>query len=522
MKLDNKFKKVFAGHKKEDNNEGSQPMPCGTSSPGTADSQPPVPETVQPVPEVEQKKEQIIERPVPRTYEGIRDEIRTYLANALSLPLSHIHDHSRFIDDLGGDSLQSLELFSKIEDRYHILIPDEEYFTCSRIQDIVNLIYGKVSGKTKPPEELDHSIDSQNKGAEPCEDKKVLKIARFEDSREHEAFSRRLELAAEAAAAMGTEFENPYFVPHDSVLRDVSIIDGQEVLNFASYNYLGLSGHPATVQAACEAAARYGTSASGSRLLTGEKTLFKELEREIACWKHSEDALVLVGGHSTNVTVVGNFCNQNDLILYDGLSHNSIIQGTLLSKSASKHFPHNDFAALERMLADYRDRYEKVLIVVEGVYSMDGDIAPIPEFVRLKKKYGCFLMVDEAHSSCVIGPHAWGVDDYFNLEPEDIDIRMGTLSKGLGACGGYIAGKKCMIDYMRYNIPGFVFSVGISPPVAAAALAAVKLVRTDFSMAKRLQANINTFISEARARDINTCLAKETAIIPVLVGKDDH
>lgn len=350
---------------------------------------------------------------------------------------------------------------------------------------------------------------------------KRKRIIKFEDSREMEAFNRRVQDANETTNKLGSIFENPYFVEHESALRDTSIMDGREVLNFGSYNYLGLSGRKEVIDAACAAAIKYGTSASGSRLLAGEKPLFRELEAAIAQWKHTEDAMVLVGGHSTNVTVVGNFCNKNDLILFDALSHNSIIQGTQLSRSKSRHFKHNDFPALEKFLKEHRDEYEKVLIIVEGVYSMDGDIAPIPEFVRLKKEYGCFLMVDEAHSSCVIGPNAGGVDDYFNLDPYDIDIKMGTLSKGLGACGGYIAGKKCMIEYMKYNIPGFIFSVGISPPVAAAALAAVKLIESDNTMVKRLHDNIKCFIIEAKKRNFNTGLAQETAIVPILVGDDE-
>jgi 7-keto-8-aminopelargonate synthetase-like enzyme len=151
---------------------------------------------------------------------------------------------------------------------------------------------------------------------------------------------------------------------------------------------------------------------------------------------------------------------------------------------------------------------------------MDGDIAPIPEFVRLKDKYGAFLMVDEAHSGCVIGEHGGGVDEYFHLNPEDIDIRMGTLSKGLGTCGGYLAGKQTLINFLRYNVPGFVFSVGLSPALAAATLKAIEIIERDNSPVQRLHQNIHDFITEAKKRGFNTCLAGETAIIPVMVGED--
>ena len=321
---------------------------------------------------------------------------------------------------------------------------------------------------------------------------------------------------------MEASHTNPYFFCNDSALRDTSIHDGKEILNFSSYNYAGMSGRPETIKAAQEAAAHYGCSASASRLLGGEKPIHKELEKAIAEWKHAEDAVVLVGGHSTNVTIVGNFCGKNDLILYDALAHNSVQEGTRLSDAESRPFPHNNYEALETILRNCRDQYEKVLIVVEGVYSMDGDIAPIPEFVRIKKQYGCFLMVDEAHSSCVLGATGGGVDEHFGLQPDDIDIKMGTLSKGLGTCGGYLAGSHALVEYLRYNLPGFVFSVGISPPLAAATLEAIRLLRERPEIMENLHRNIRCFLDEAHKRHFNTCLAGETAVLPILVGADEN
>lgn len=426
--------------------------------------------------------------------------VREIFGEVLNIDPAGIKDTDHFIDDLGGDSLSSLGVFSKAEEIYDVIIPDTEYFSCSSVADLSKLLYRKL-----------HNMQSTREESKPQETKR---ITRFENSREYEEYAmRRLEISS-------AKIKDPYFVAHDSVLKDTSMVEGKEVINLASYNYVGMSGHPRTAQAAKDAIDRYGTSASGSRLIAGEKTLFRELEKAIAAWKHTDDAIVLVGGHSTNVTFVGNFCNERDLILYDALSHNSIVQGCQLSRSDTKAFPHNDFEALEHMLKAARDKYEKILIVVEGVYSMDGDIAPMPDFVVLKKKYGAFLMVDEAHSSCVIGRRGGGVDDYFGLLPGDIDIKMGTLSKGLGTCGGYIAGEKGLIDFLHYLLPGFAFSVGISPPLAAAALEAVNIMREGNPKVKALQDNISYFISQAKERGFNTCLASETAIVPVMVGED--
>ena len=341
-----------------------------------------------------------------------------------------------------------------------------------------------------------------------------IPVSDFNQSIEFQMFSDRFEEAARK------DF-NPYFVCHDSVVKDVSIVANKQVLNFCSYNYLGMSGRKEISDAAKNAIDLYGTSASGSRILAGEKTLYQLLEKEIADWKHTEDSIVLAAGNLTNTTFIGNFCNENDAIFYDLLSHSSTEQGCRLSKAFSKRFPHNNFKSLEKLLIRHRGNFEKVLIVVEGVYSMDGDIAPIPEFVKLKKKYGVMLMVDEAHSSGVLGENGGGVDEYFKLQPLDVDIKMGTLSKAIGSIGGYIAGSKNLITYLKYNLPGFIFAAGLSPASAAAALEAIRLIQKEPSIVQNLQKNIKLFIHEAQKRGFNTCLAEESAIIPILIGKDE-
>lgn len=431
----------------------------------------------------------------------IRQKVRQVYAETLQIAPETLSDSAHFIDDLGGDSLQVLSLSLKVEELFSVLIPVEEYALCTTVDGLTALLEEKLG--QAPEKKADEAPE------------KVEPITEFKNAPEAIAFARRME------ALMGEGAENPYFVVHDSPLSDTSLMDGKRVLNFGSYNYAGMSGRKETQEAAKAAIDKYGTSASGSRLLAGEKSLNIELEKELAEWKHAEDALVLVGGHSTNVTFVGNFCGKDDLIVYDALAHNSINQGCRLSEATVKPFPHNDVAALESILKNLRDRFAKVLIIIEGAYSMDGDIAPVPEIVAIKKKYGCFLMVDEAHSACVIGKTGGGVDEYFGLDSGDIDIKMGTLSKGLGTCGGYLAGSREIIEYLRYNLPGFVFSVGISPPLAAATLQAIRLLRNDPSIMQKLARNIDCFVAEARRRGMNTCLAGKTAIIPILVGRDE-
>ena len=430
----------------------------------------------------------------------ISDQVRKIYAEVLETSEKQVRDDAHFLDDLGGDSLQVLSVSIRVEEAFGFIIPPEEYGRCTTVSGLSRLIY-----------ERQHGFEC----AKPAAMEPVTPISEFRETPEFKAFYARHQ------ALMANGGENPYFVCHDSPLKDTSIMAGKEVLNFGSYNYVGMSGRREVMEAAKAAIDKYGTSASGSRLLAGEKSLYQELEKEIAEWKHAESALVLVGGHSTNVTVVGNFCGPKDMILYDALAHNSIDQGCRLSKALCKPFPHNDAKALESILRMQRHKFEKVLIIIEGAYSMDGDIADVPAFVALKKKFGCFLMVDEAHSACVIGRTGGGVDEYFGLEPSDIDIKMGTLSKGLGACGGYLAGPREIIEYLRYNLPGFVFSVGISPPLAAATLTSIRLLRQDPTIMDRMRFNIRAFMQEAHSRNLNTCLASETAIVPILVGKDE-
>ena len=433
--------------------------------------------------------------------EKLRYLVKGIYSQVLNIPADSIDPDAGFIDDLGGDSLQVLDVITRAEDTFSVMIPTECYPACATVNGAVEILTKLINH------------DVVNGGAR--EMKECTPVTRFEDSEEYKHFEKRVE-------SLMTEGGNPYFVCHESPLRDTSVIDGKEVLDFGSYNYVGMSGRKEVNDAAKAAIDKYGTSASGSRLLAGQKKVHEELEKEIAEWKHAESCLVCVGGHSTNVTVVGNFCGKNDLILYDALAHNSVEQGCKLSDATSKPFPHNDLDALERILITQRKYFEKVLIVIEGAYSMDGDISDVPGFVALKKKYGCFLMVDEAHSACVLGKTGGGVDEYFNLAPDDIDIKMGTLSKGLGTCGGYLAGRKCLIEYLRYNLPGFVFSVGMSPALAAGSLEAVRLLRANPEIMESLHSNISFFAEEARKRKLDIGRAGQTAILPVLIGPDEN
>jgi 8-amino-7-oxononanoate synthase len=311
---------------------------------------------------------------------------------------------------------------------------------------------------------------------------------------------------------------NPFFIPHERTVGNTTVVHGRTLINFATYNYIGMCGDPKVSQAAKEAIDLYGTSACASRLISGEKPLHRELEREIADFIGVEDSIVYVGGHATNVSTIGHLLGKDDLILYDALSHNSIMQGCFMSGASLVAFPHNNWQELEKILAERRHRYQKVLIAIEGVYSTDGDIPDLPKFIDIKKRHKALLMVDEAHSMGVLGADGSGIASYYEIDAKDVDLWMGTLSKSFASCGGYIAGCKALVEYLKYTSPGFVFSVGMSPPNAAATLAAIRVLKAEPERVDKVRSRANYFLKLAGEKGLNTGMSKDSPVIPIIVG----
>ncbi len=320
------------------------------------------------------------------------------------------------------------------------------------------------------------------------------------------------------AAAQRLGITNPYFKTHQGIGGALTQIDGRPYLNFASYNYLGLSGHPRVTKAAKDAIDRYGTSVSASRLVAGERPIQRELELALAEFYDTDDCAVFVSGHATNVTTIGYLFGPKDLVVHDSLIHNSVLEGIKLSGATRRAFAHNDAQALEAVLAEMRGQFQRVLIVIEGVYSMDGDFPDLPRFIDIKQRYQCFLMVDEAHSIGVMGATGRGLREHFNLPGNSVDIWMGTLSKSLAGCGGYIAGETALIDNLKYAAPGFVYSVGIAPPVAAAALEALHVMQAEPDRVERVQARSRYLLALLRERGIDTGHAQGYAVVPAITG----
>jgi 8-amino-7-oxononanoate synthase len=327
-----------------------------------------------------------------------------------------------------------------------------------------------------------------------------------------------LELEQRNAAFAASGLSNPYFRAIDGIAAGTATIGGSQQINFSSYNYLGLSGEPRVVAAAKLAIDMFGTSVSASRIVSGERLLHQDLEKALAELTGVEAAIIFVSGHATNVTTIGHLFGPRDLLLHDSLIHNSILVGCQLSGAARLAFPHNDAAAADAILQRVRDRYERVAILIEGVYSMDGDIAPLPDILAVKRRHNAMVYVDEAHALGVLGAQGRGIAEHFGIDPQEIDIWMGTLSKSLAGCGGYIAGSRLLIDYLKYTAPGSLFSVGMPPPVAAASLRAIEVLRAEPHRVATLRARAALFAELARAAGLDIGTSRDTAVVPVIVG----
>ncbi|MGK8558787.1 type I polyketide synthase [Nocardia gipuzkoensis] len=437
--------------------------------------------------------------------------VRAELARVSGFPVDRLRDAQTLSDDLGFDSLMLTDLFAGLIRKLPGLTIDPTWFTrTTTLGDMIGYVTGQVGG----PGSGAPAPGPGAAAARPSEPRLAAVEAeyRIADFAEVRAIADRLS----GVEALG--LSNPYFLVNDGVTTDTSVIDGEPMINFSSFNYLGLSGHPAVVAAVQDAVARYGSSCSASRILSGEKPVHRELEAELAALLGTEDAIALVGGHSTNVTIIGHLVGPEDLVIHDALAHDSILQGCKLSGATRRPFPHNDHAALDRLLTEIRHQYRRVLVLIEGVYSQDGDIPDLPAIIAIKKKHKALLMIDEAHSVGVLGEGGGGIGEYFGVDRADVELWSGTMSKALAGCGGYVAGSAELIRFLKYTTPGFVYSVGMTPMNAAASAAAIRQLRADREPLERLRHNARLFLSLAREAGIDTGDSHDTPIIPCIVG----
>ena len=293
-------------------------------------------------------------------------------------------------------------------------------------------------------------------------------------------------------------------------------IDGHYVVNLGSNNYLGLSTHPSVMSAAASAAMVYGAGASGSRLLSGNIEQYTKLEDNLSKTKGTEAALVFSSGYAANTSIIPVLAGEGDLILSDAFNHASIIDGCRLSRASKKIYRHCDVEHLKTLLAESSD-FRRRLIVTDGVFSMDGDIAPLPDIYEVALNHNAMLLVDDAHGFGVLGKNGSGTVSHFGLEGQDI-IQMGTLSKAIGGLGGYVAGSRVLIDLLINQARGFIFTTGLPPATLSAANAALKVMRSSRDLRQRLLKHAETM--KTALTDLGyTLLPSETQILPVILGE---
>lgn len=308
---------------------------------------------------------------------------------------------------------------------------------------------------------------------------------------------------------------NPFFVPVDKA-RAEAAARGVRFTSFANYDYLGLSGHEGIKAAAVGAVDGVGVGALASRLVGGERESHKDLEQALATFVGVEEVMTLVSGYLTNVTVISHIMGNRGVIFLDELSHNSIISGCRATQCEVIMFRHNDLGHLDELLVENRCRYKNALIVSESLFSMDGDVVDLPALVALKKKHATWLLLDEAHSIGVLGATGRGLCEYAGVDPADIDLIVGTLSKSFASCGGFVGARAAVIKWFRHTLPGFVYSVGLSPVISAAALAALELAQSESWRIAKLAANSELFVECARAAGLETGPAIGRGVVPIL------
>jgi 8-amino-7-oxononanoate synthase len=311
----------------------------------------------------------------------------------------------------------------------------------------------------------------------------------------------------------------PYYRLHDVRAGAETVLEGRKLVNFASYDYLGLNGHPEILAAVEEATRTFGTSVSASRISAGERQIHRDLERLLAENYATEDAVAFNSGHAGGVSTIASLMGPKDIIFHDVLSHNCIVVGAQLSGSTRRNFAHNDLDALEALLQSERPRFERAMIITEGLFSMDGDGPDLARLVALKKKYGCWLMMDDAHALGVLGQTGRGIFEHQNVDPAGVDLWFGTLSKTLVGCGGYVAGNAVVIDLLKCHAPGFVYSVGMPAANAAASAKALEIMNREPERVAKLHANSQLFLQLAKARGLDTGDAWGYAVIPIIVSE---
>lgn len=322
---------------------------------------------------------------------------------------------------------------------------------------------------------------------------------------------RRFRLSGKALIENG----HPYFVPTDT-LEDASAQWPEGYLSMSHYDYLGLMQDPETTAAAKQAIDRHGTGVGGSRLVGGERSAHRAFENAMAEFLGVGGVLTIISGYLTNFSLIGHVLGSKDLVIADELSHNSIIMGCKSGRFDFKTYPHNDLDNLDSFLSQHRGDYARVLIATDGLFSMDGDLTDLPRLLEIKERHDAWLLLDEAHSYGVLGQTGRGLCEHYDVDPKRVELTVGTLSKSFASSGGFIAAESEVIEWLRFTLPGFVFSVGLPPATIASAHAALDKLRHEPWRVTRLRSNSQYFVAAANAAGLRTGGAVGEAVVPIL------
>ena len=435
-------------------------------------------------------------------YEVVLNELSRVMPSSNQTPLTP----QSILTDTGIDDVRLEDAIVRLQGSYGMRLHKEWILDIKTCEDLVTCI------ATRMFDTQDADTSTEEDLAEDSSHPENTTSARTYSFEECELLRKRV------ADLQALGLDNPFLLAHESVTGKHASMCGKDVISFTSFDYLGLTSHPAVTSAAKSAIDQFGCGATASRMVGGNTTLLNALDRAIADFIGTERATVFPCGFGTNASVFGHLFNAQDLILYDELAHKSITEGTMTSQAASRSFRHNDFDQLDCLLRDIRHKYRRTVIAIEGVYSMDGDYPDLPRFIEVKQRHNALLYIDEAHSLGTMGNNGRGIAEFFEVDPKSVDIWMGTISKSLGSGGGYLAGSRGLIEYLELTTPAFVFSTACSPPNTAAALAALQTLRAEPWRVRQLHERSSLFLALAKGAGLDTGPSLNTPVIPVIVG----
>ncbi len=477
------------------------------------------PEAPAPVVQAPEAPAPVVQAPVatPAANAGsLQDNLEAFLIEAFSESLGLVKgqlDRTGNLLELGLNSLMVMEVKTKLEQDVDLDLDPADFFRFSSVDDLAEFLvdnHADVLATHYAPAETPVAAPEVAPVVEPA----AVPVTRIEVAKPKSAFMQKriAELSQEDIQSKkdGTYFYEPVISEGEGAWVQIG---DRRMLVLASYSYLNLIGHPKINAAAHDAIERFGTGTHGVRLLAGTNVLHRQLEKTIARFKRADDAIVFSSGFMTNVTTVSTLVKPGDVVIGDMYNHASIVDGCRQSGARFLIFGHNDMADLERCLKKAGNAGK--LVVVDAVFSMDGDIINLPEVVRLCQKYDAMLMVDEAHSVGVLGERGHGIEEHFGLDPSCVDVKMGTLSKTIPSVGGYVAGSKELIFAMKHNARAFIFSAALPPAQTAAAMAAFNVIENEPERVARLRRNIQRYLAGLKRIGLNTW-STETSIVPVI------